>query len=199
MKKGLGFVFILVALSVEAYQVGGVSRPNFTSSTGQKEEAAVPAQTPVQTRSFTSYGSRPGNGWRQGVKTETVQTQTATSAAQKNKDPKIQDPVAEPGTAEAEAKPVSQPKVTSKKEEKGAVSASNAAKPAGQPASKDESASSAQGAEAMQQLQNLQGMMGALGAMTGGQTGSETGSAASPAGIPDVSALMKAAQGGSKK
>ncbi len=200
MKKWVWILWMFVALVADAYQVGGVSRPNFSSSAGMQENSSVvPAQTAVQTRSFTSYGSRPGNGWRQGVKTQTVQTQTATDVAQKNKDLQAKDPVAEPVVVDEVVKPVSQPKETPKKGEKSGSYVASYAKPADQPGAKESPAQPTNQAEAtgaMQQLQNLQGMMGA---MTGGRADSGAGSAASPAGMPDISALMKAAQGESKK
>ncbi len=211
MKKWFCFIFMISALPVVAYQTGSISRPQFNAQQGPQTAAdanakpSVPGQQAVQTRSFTSYGSRPGNAWRQGVNTQTVQTQTATqAAATKDENDKAAVNAAaqltETNKISKDAKGViksSTPKPAESAAEKPNPQA--AQKPAAQPA---------QGAQdpaaMMQQLQGLQNMMGAMnGAAFGGAQGAKgaaAGAPAMPAGMPDLSALMNmAGQGNAGK
>lgn len=214
MKKILCSIIVLGALPVAAYQAGSVSRPQFKTASAageaqadEKEKPSVPGQQGVQTRSFTSYGSRPGNAWRQGVQTKTVQTQTAGQAAapkeageetviggadKLTQQGKIAKTAKSAGTAkEQPATPAAAPKATSQAAQKPADAA---AQPAQDPAAM------------MQQLQAMQSMMGSLGggATAGGAQGGKGGTPAAggamPAGMPDLSSLMNmAGQGNTKK
>jgi len=191
MKKILWLVLLAAAVEGAAYQTGSVSRPNFSASPANAEEEkaeqpSVPGQKKVQTRSFTSYGARQGNTWRQGVQTKTVQTKTAGTVQEK-----------EEKQAPAAAAL------------KGSVSASSKTKPAAsaapaQPAPAAAAPAAAAGADpaaVMQQLQGLQNMMGAFGGNPGaaapkdtkGGKPENTGAAAMPAGMPDISSLMNMA------
>lgn len=213
MKKFLCSIIMLGALPVAAYQTGSVSRPQFKTTpvageaqADEKAKPSVPGQQGVQTRSFTSYGSRPGNAWRQGVQTKTVQTQTAGRAAapkeageetivggadKLTQQGKIAKTAKSANTAkEQPATPAAAPKATPQAAQKPADAA---AQPAQDPAAM------------MQQLQAMQGMMGALGGgasggAQGGKGGTPAAGGAMPAGMPDLSALMNmAGQGNTKK
>ena len=212
MKKILCFVFVVSALPVSAYQTGSVSRPQFKTAPAsaeaqaeEKEKPSVPGQQSVQTRSFTSYGSRNG-AWRQGVQTKTVQTQTAGRAVTP-KDEETQvvmggTKVTQQGkitkTAKAAGTEKQQPSAPAATPKAGDKAAQKPADAAAQPEQDP--------AAMMQQLQAMQSMMGALGggSTPGGAQGSKGGTPAAggamPAGMPDLSSLMNmAGQGNTKK
>ena len=189
MKKII-FVFILfTGVSAFAYRAGSVSRPQFSTAPAapaaegqdktKDEKSNVPGQQGVQTRSFTSYGARAGNAWRQGVQTQTVQTQTAAqagSAVQVPSEQQVKDKVV-PGKQSAETQKPTDKAAPKAGKEAPAPKTPEAAAPQQPQAGSDPAAM-------MQQLQGLQGMMGALGGTPGGKGGS------APAGMPDMSALM---------
>lgn len=198
MRIELTVLLLVVSFPVFAYQVGGTSRPNFSTSAAtakqdkpdEEKTSSAPGQARVQTRSFTSYGSRQGSAWRQGVQTKTVQTQTATAQPKDTADEAAQK------AGVALNKQVAQ----APKKEDVAPAAAPAAKPAPPPAPAANNAPADQAA-AMQQLQNVQNMMGALGNMGGtaapggAKKGGDTTAPAMPAGMPDLSALMNMSGG----
>ena len=111
MKSILVIMLAVLALPAASYQVGGVSRAKFASSSSQEEgheNSGVPGQQGVQTRSFTSYGTRSG-GWRQGVKTQTVQTPSAVSTPAKPQGKAVNAP-APVAAPKPEANPAANPK-----------------------------------------------------------------------------------------
>lgn len=203
MKKITFVLFLLASVSAFAYQTGRPSRPQFSTApaaaAGENQEKAkedkpaAPGQQGVQTRSFTSYSSRPGNAWRQGVQTKTVQTQTATDAAKPKNEQAVKDQLIQ------RSQPVAQPKADNKDAAKQGKSAApeKEEKPKAEPAPAD-----AGGAAVMKQLQGLQGMMGALGGAPAANAGAKPNAGATPAmpaGMPDMSALMNMAGQGKKK
>lgn len=195
MKKILCLIFIVSALPAFAYQTGSVSRPNFSTSaatakqdgpTEDKEKSSAPGQKGVQTRSFSSYSSRPGNAWRQGVQTKTVQTPAASAAFKDDGDKAAKNAPA----ALNKAKPSSAPKAADK-----AAPKKPDPQAAAQAEKQDPAAVSAETAAAMQQLQGLESLMGAMGGAGGSKSaaGGKAGGAGAPAGMPDLSALMNMA------
>ncbi len=188
MKKITFVLFMLMGVSAFAYQAGSTSRPQFsaapakaadTQAANKDEKSNIPGQQAVQTRSFTSYGSRTGSAWRQGVQTKTVQTQSA-AAAQSGREQAAKDKMAQVNVSPAKtAAPVaSQP-------EKPAPAGKSA------PAAAQPAQAGTDPAAMMQQLQSLQGLMGGMPGAQGSK-GAAAGNAgaAMPAGMPDMSALM---------
>ena len=189
MKKFVWLFVCFAALPVLAYQVGSVSRPNFSpvekTDTEQKDASAVPGQQGVQTRSFTSYGSRQKTTWRQGVQTQPVQTQTALEKATKDNGEKAAQDTAKTLKALQKPTPAAEAGKADKKDNKPA-----------QPQASDKNPPAAQGqapaagADPAAMMQQLMGGMG--GAAAGGNAAG---------GMPDMSALMGAmggAQGGAQ-
>lgn len=190
MKKIFLLTLLASATAAFAYQTGSVSRPNFTPSTktedADKDKQSVPGQQGVQTRSFTSYGSRQG-AWRKGVQTQTVQTQKASQVAVKAKDPGNPDEQKAATAAKAVAAQVqnASAKATSNAP---AAKKNDKAQPPAQAGAPDMSAlanmmGGAGGAGGgMPDMSALTNMMGAAagGAQPGGAGG----------GMPDMSALM---------
>ena len=206
MKKILILLFVLTTLPLFAYQTGSASRAKFASSSqeeGQKQ-TTVPGQQGVQTRSFTSYGARQG-GWRKGVQTQSVKTQTVGKPAPESEQ-------AEEKTASSPAQPEIQ-----------SVAASTPAKPVSASAPKTENNISTkktapetseikattstasgrvrgtitfkpeQAPAAMEVFQNM------VGGMQGGK-GEPAAAPNMPAGMPDLSTLMNmAGQGNTGK
>lgn len=207
MRKIILVLFLTAGVCASAYQTGSVSRPKFTNAPAaataenqdkaKEEKPAAPGQQTAQTRSFTSYSSRPGNAWRQGVQTQTVQTQTATQAAQPKNEQAIKDKMIQRNQVGQQTKDASKEKNASGKK---------AAAEAAAPAAKEEDASkngkgrylgsiTFKKEQAPAVADMLQSMMGG---MQGGKGG--TGGGAAPAGMPDMSALMNmAGQGGAGK
>ena len=170
MKKLLCFIWMISVLPVAAYQTRSVSRPQFNTAsaaadgqTDQKGKSSAPGQQGVQTRSFTSYSSRAGNAWRQGVQTKTVQTQPVAQTpgvfgkgkeAGEDKD-KVNKPIPAKTSAKQETpKAGNSAAENTKKEEKADMAAVS---------------QQMQGMEDVKkQMQEMQAMMGVLGGAEGG-------------------------------
>lgn len=214
MKKITFVLFMLASVSAFAYQAGRASRPQFSTAPAKttvenqekpkEDNSSVPGQQSVQTRSFTSYSSRSGNAWRQGVQTKPVQTQTATAAAKPKNEQAVKDNMARINPSAVTAKPT----------EKAAKGANNASAKKAAPETAEEKPEGASKAGQRRYLgsitfkkeqapavaQMLQQMMGgAQGGNSGAQPNAAGSTPAMPAGMPDMSALMNMAGQGKKK
>lgn len=200
-------VFCLVsAAEAQTYRAGGTARPNFGSGQAEEkqEESSVPgARSNVQTRTFSSYGSRQQRDWSKGVQTQGVRTNTAGSAEYTDKaDEQAARAAAALGVGKKEAAPAT---LSGKKPAKAAAGAQPSAKGAANNAAP---AAAQPGQDANAMLQQVQAMMQGLGgAPAGGNASGGKAAGGMPSipgmpagmnvpGMPDVSALMNAAAAG---
>ncbi len=200
-----------VTADAQMYRAGGTSRPSFGSRATQEEaeESSVPgANSSIKTRTFSNYSSQQRN-WSKGVRTQTVQTDTAGSKEFKDTSAEqaAQAVKALQTGSGAQAAPAAKGAAPANAAGQQPANASNAAAPAAAAA-----AGMADPAAMMQQMQSMmQGLGNMMGgaAMPGASSGSGGAAGGLPAGnmpslpagmnvpgMPDMSSLLNAASAG---
>ena len=198
MKKifSVTILFVLFPVLVHAYEVKGKAQSNFGAQqpTAESQDNAQTATAPA-TRSFTNYGSK--QNWGKGVETKPVQTNLA-GAQVTNFQPvatEVQTEKIKATVGASEQAPSAAPAANP-----SSTRVPTQATPQAAPATADMT----QAAAAMQQLQGVQNMVGALMGGNGtpgkgnnpAQGAANAGSGtASSAGMPNLSALLNAANG----
>lgn len=168
--------FLLLCVSALAYQAGASNRTNFGPGTQQ------PAAQ-QQYRSFSNYNTRT---WGKGVQTRGVQTSVAGAEATDF------EAVEKPKTSNV--RPAAKKQAVAPEEKPAAAAAAPAAQaPAATQPSTAPAQAMAMPAEAAAMMQQVQGLMGAMGGVVTqqqGQAPAGKGGNQTPAGMPDISALM---------